>query len=44
MNEMSLKSRVASKFTPTTTVSDPNKKPAPNVLAQDFKAIDVASQ
>ncbi len=38
MNEMGLKSRVASRFTPTTTVSDPNKKPAPNVLAQDFKA------
>ena len=38
MNEMGLKSRVASKFTPTTTVSDPTKKPAPNVLAQDFKA------
>jgi putative transposase len=39
MKEMGLKSRVSSKFKPTTTVSDPSKKPAPNILAQDFKAV-----
>jgi len=38
MKEMGLRSCVAKKFKPTTTVSDPSKKPAPNVLAQDFKA------
>jgi len=38
MKEMGLKSCVAKKFKPTTTVSDPSKKPAPNRLAQDFKA------
>ena len=30
MREMGLKSRVSSKFKPTTTVSDPAKTPAPN--------------
>lgn len=29
MNEMGLKSRVVSKFTPTTTTTDPDKIPAP---------------
>ena len=38
MREMGLKSRVSRKFQPTTTVTDPEKKPAPNVLEQDFKA------
>ena len=38
MKELGLKSRVARKFKPRTTVSDPTKKPAPNILAQDFKA------
>ena len=38
MRDLGIKSRVSRKFTPTTTVSDPNKKPAPNILAQDFKA------
>jgi putative transposase len=36
MREMGLKSRVAKKFTPTTTVSDPSKIPAPNILDQTF--------
>lgn len=38
MKEMGLTSCVAKKFKPTTTVSDPSKKPAPNILAQDFQA------
>ena len=38
MREMGLKSRVSKKFKPTTTVSDPSKKPAPNLLAQVFDA------
>lgn len=38
MQDLGIKSRVSRKFTPTTTVSDPSKKPAPNILAQDFKA------
>lgn len=38
MKDLNIKSRVSSKFKPTTTVSDPSKKPAPNILAQDFKA------
>lgn len=38
MQEMGLKSRVSKKFKPTTTVGDPNSKPAPNVLDQDFSA------
>ena len=38
MQDLGIKSRVSSKFKPTTTVSDPSKKPAPNILAQDFKA------
>ena len=37
MRELSLKSRIAKAFTPTTTQSDPSK-PAPNELAQDFTA------
>jgi putative transposase len=38
MREMGLKSRVSKKFTPTTTVSDPSKVPAPNILDQTFTA------
>ena len=38
MQDLGIKSRVSRKFKPTTTVSDPSKKPAPNILAQDFKA------
>lgn len=38
MRELGLKSRVRKKFTPTTTVNDPTKKPAPNVLGQHFQA------
>jgi putative transposase len=38
MREMGLKSRVSKKFTPTTTVSDPSKIPAPNILNQTFTA------
>jgi len=38
MTEMCLKSRVSKKFKPTTTVVDPTKQPAANVLDQDFSA------
>lgn len=38
MSEMGLKSRVSKKFKPTTTVTDPSKKPAANVLDQNFHA------
>lgn len=38
MREMGLKSRVSKKFTPTTTVSDPAKIPALNLLDQTFTA------
>lgn len=38
MREMGLKSRVSRKFKPTTTVCDPDRKPAANVLEQDFQA------
>ena len=38
MREMGLKSRVSKKFTPTTTVTDPSKIPAPNILDQSFTA------
>lgn len=38
MRDLGIKSRVSSKFKPTTTVNDPSKKPSPNILAQDFKA------
>lgn len=38
MQEMGLRSRVSKQFKPTTTVADPGKKPAANVLAQDFQA------
>lgn len=38
MKDLGIKSRVSRKFKPTTTVSDPSKKPALNILAQDFKA------
>ena len=38
MRELGLKSRVRKAFTPTTTKSDPTKKPAANVLERDFTA------
>ena len=38
MREMGLKSRVCKRFRPATTTQDPTKKPAPNLLKQDFKA------
>ena len=38
MREIGLKSRVSKKFTPTTTVADPTKRPADNILSQDFSA------
>lgn len=38
MKEMGLKSRVSRRFRPTTTVTDPSKRPAPNVLDQVFDA------
>ena len=38
MREMGMKSRVSKKFTPTTTVTDPSKIPAPNILDQSFTA------
>ena len=38
MHELGLKSRVSRKFKPTTTVVDPTKRPAENILNQDFSA------
>lgn len=38
MREMGLKSRVTAKFTPQTTVTDPSKQPAENLLNQEFVA------
>lgn len=38
MREMGLKSRIARKFTPTTTQTDPTRVAAPNTLNQDFTA------
>jgi putative transposase len=38
MREMGLASRVSKAFTPTTTTSDPTKRPAPNTLDRDFTA------
>jgi hypothetical protein len=38
MREMGLKSWVSKKFSPTTTVTDPSKMPAPNILDQSFTA------
>lgn len=38
MQEMGLKSRVSKQFKPTTTVTDPSKQPAENILSQDFQA------
>ena len=38
MREMELKSCVSRKFKPITTESDSSKKPAENVLAQEFRA------
>lgn len=38
MREMGLKSKVSKKFKPTTTVVDPTKRPAENILNQDFSA------
>jgi putative transposase len=37
MNEMGIKSRVSKRFTPTTTVTDPSKQPAENLLDQVFE-------
>lgn len=39
MREMGLKSRIRRKFSPTTTVVDPRKKPAPNLLDREFSPI-----
>jgi len=38
MRELGLKSRVSKSFTPTTTKSDPSKRPAPNRLDRNFTA------
>ena len=38
MQDLGLKSRVPKAFTPTTTKSDPTKRPALNVLDRDFSA------
>ena len=38
MREMGLRSKVSKRFKPTTTVQDPSKKPAPNLLDQCFEA------
>jgi putative transposase len=38
MREMGLKSKVSKRFKPATTVTDPKRQPAPNVLNQDFVA------
>ena len=38
MQEMGLKSRVSKRFKPTTTVVDPHKQPADNLLDRDFSA------
>jgi len=38
MKEMNLKSRVSKRFRPTTTINDPSKKPADNILNQVFEA------
>ena len=38
MREMGLKSRVRKAFIPATTMTDPTKQPAPNVLDRDFTA------
>lgn len=38
MKELNLKSRVSKQFKPTTTINDPSKKPADNILNQVFEA------
>jgi len=38
MKQLGLKGRVSKKFSPTTTQSDSSKKPAPNILNQNFEA------
>jgi len=38
MRELELKSKVSKRFKPTTTVNDPSKKPAANILNQVFEA------
>ena len=38
MREMGIRSCVSRKFQPVTTKSDPSKRPAENVLAQEFQA------
>ena len=37
MQEMGIKSRVSKRFTPTTTITDPSKQPAANLLDQIFE-------
>ena len=36
MSEMQIKSKVSKRFKPTTTINDPSKKPAENILNQVF--------
>lgn len=38
MRDLGLKSRISKNFTPRTTQSDSSKKPAPNILDQNFEA------
>jgi len=38
MKELGIKSRVSKRFTPTTTMADPSKRPAENKLDRDFTA------
>ena len=38
MSELQLKSKVSKRFKPTTTINDPSKKPAANILNQVFDA------
>lgn len=38
MKEIGIKGRVSKQFRPTTTGGDPDKKPADNILDQDFQA------
>ena len=38
MRELGLKSRVSSKLKPATAITDPDKKPAANLLDQQFQA------
>jgi putative transposase len=38
MRDLGLKSRIRTRFTPTTTQADPSRSPAPNTLNRDFTA------